>query len=100
MIDNNAQDGVQLLQAGIDSNEPGTSEGKFYFHLGDGYCRLNQTEKVIFHGTYSQTNSWSLYLGQHKILVHIIYAQILASIKECSILHRLCSAKLFEAIVK
>ena len=46
VIDNNPQDGVQLLQAGIDSNAPGTSVGKFFFHLGDGYCRLNQTDKV------------------------------------------------------
>ena len=46
VIDNNPLEGIPLLQAGIDSNEPGTNEGKFFFHLGDGYQRLNETEKV------------------------------------------------------
>ena len=46
VIDNNPLEGIPLLQSGIDSNEPGTNEGKFFFHLGDGYQRLNETEKV------------------------------------------------------
>ena len=46
VVDNNPLEGIPLLQAGIDSDEPGTNEGKFFFHLGDGYRRTNQTGKV------------------------------------------------------
>ena len=45
-VDNNPREAVPLLQAGIDSGEPGTNIGKFFHHLGDGYRRINETVKV------------------------------------------------------
>jgi len=38
--------GARYLQMGIESQEPGTQEGKFYMHLGDALHRTNRTEQV------------------------------------------------------
>ena len=38
------------MQAGIDTNEPGTMDARFLFHLGDAYNRIGshtQAEKVF-----------------------------------------------------
>ena len=39
---------MKLLQAGIDSQEQGTQDGRFFFHLGDAYNRLGRLEEVGF----------------------------------------------------
>ena len=43
---NDLERAIPLLYTGLRSNDPGTSEGKFYFHLGDALQRLGETEKV------------------------------------------------------
>ena len=47
-LDNNHEEAVKLLQAGIDSREQGTQDGRFFFHLGDAYNRLGRSEEVGF----------------------------------------------------
>lgn len=64
VIDNNPQEGIPLLQAGIDSDEPGTNEGKFFFHLGDGYLRINQTDKAS--QVYKLGAKRGLFLSEHQ----------------------------------
>lgn len=47
--ENNNADGSRFMQSGIDSNEPGTMDARFLFHLGDAYNRLGRhidAEKV------------------------------------------------------
>lgn len=64
VVDNNPLEGIPLLQAGIDSDEPGTNEGKFFFHLGDGYRRTNQTEKAS--EVYKLGAKRGLFLSEHQ----------------------------------
>lgn len=40
--ENNNKDGAHFMQAGINSNEPGTMDARFLFHLGDAYNRLGK----------------------------------------------------------
>ena len=40
------EEGARYLQAGIDTMEEGTQEGKFYMHLGDALHRTNRTKEV------------------------------------------------------
>lgn len=40
--ENNNADGSRFLQAGIDTDEPGTMDARFLFHLGDAYNRIGQ----------------------------------------------------------
>ena len=47
--------GIQLLADGIATNHPGTSDGRFYFHLGDALQRKNRTEEVCIQETDRQT---------------------------------------------
>lgn len=44
--ENNPAVGVEYLQQGIETNEPGTQDGRFYFHLGDGLQRLGRNNEV------------------------------------------------------
>ena len=37
---------VPLLLAGIESEEEGTVDGRFYFHLGDALVRLHKQKQV------------------------------------------------------
>lgn len=46
ITDLNYAEAIPLLQAGIDSREPGTADGRFFYHLGDAYLRANNSEKV------------------------------------------------------
>ena len=46
--DNDHEAAVKLLQAGIDSQDEGTQDGRFFFHLGDAYNRLGRPEEVGF----------------------------------------------------
>ena len=41
------KEAIPLLEEGIKSKAAGTSEGKFYFHLGDALQRIGEQEKVI-----------------------------------------------------
>nr|XP_039259283.1 aspartyl/asparaginyl beta-hydroxylase-like isoform X1 [Styela clava] len=59
---------VPYLMRGTESNEQGTQEGKFYFHLGDALYRTNQTkeaeqvyEKAAAKGLFRSKYQRSLY---------------------------------------
>lgn len=39
-------DAIPMMQKGIDSNDEGTKDGRFFYHLGDAYMRTNQTDKA------------------------------------------------------
>uniref|UniRef100_A0A8C5Q659 Aspartate beta-hydroxylase n=1 Tax=Leptobrachium leishanense TaxID=445787 RepID=A0A8C5Q659_9ANUR len=42
--DNKIAESVPYLKEGLESGEPGTDDGRFYFHLGDAYQRLGNKE--------------------------------------------------------
>ncbi len=44
--DDHMVEAIPYLQAGIDSQEEGTIDGRFYFHLGDAYYRNGQHNLV------------------------------------------------------
>ena len=44
--DLNYAEAIPLMQEGIDTEEPGTQDGRFFYHLGDAYLRTNETGKV------------------------------------------------------
>lgn len=41
-LDLEYEEAILYLQEGIDSNEPGTQDSRFYFHLGDALQRLGR----------------------------------------------------------
>lgn len=43
--DKKAKDSIHYLKRGIATNAPETQHGRFYFHLGDAYYRVNQVEE-------------------------------------------------------
>ncbi|XP_055319575.1 aspartyl/asparaginyl beta-hydroxylase isoform X7 [Sitodiplosis mosellana] len=45
-LDNNLEHAVIFLRQGIDSGENGTSDGRFYFHLGDALIRLGRHDRA------------------------------------------------------
>lgn len=45
-LDKDNEGAATYLQEGIDTNEPGTQDGRFYFALGDAYQRLDRTENA------------------------------------------------------
>lgn len=44
--ENNNKDGSRYMQEGIDTNEPGTMDARFLFHLGDAYNRIGQHSRA------------------------------------------------------
>jgi hypothetical protein len=44
--DNNLQSAVEYMKKGLDSDEPGTQDARFYFHLGDAMQRLGMVKEV------------------------------------------------------
>lgn len=46
-LDNNLKEAVNFLQEGIDSNEDGTQDGRFYLALGDSLMRLKRNKEAI-----------------------------------------------------
>lgn len=42
----NFEEAITNLEEGIASNEEGTTEGKYFFHLGDAYQRTGRPEEV------------------------------------------------------
>lgn len=45
-LDQDYEQAVIYLKEGIDSNEPGTQDGRFYFNLGDALQRLGRNEEA------------------------------------------------------
>ncbi len=45
-IDGKDEEAIPYLQDGIDSEEPGTQDGRFYMHLGDAYHRVGKPDQV------------------------------------------------------
>lgn len=74
--DNDLEGCVKWLTEGIASEAEGTRDGKFYFHLGDAYQRLNQTENVNFMSSFGYSTSLclvhylELYLWHDPIIVN------------------------------
>lgn len=46
-LDQDYENAVLYLQEGIDTNEPGTKDGRFYFNLGDALQRLGRNEEAL-----------------------------------------------------
>ena len=44
--DNDLGLAIMLLSEGMESGEAGTDDARFYFHLGDAYNRIGQSDKV------------------------------------------------------
>lgn len=46
-LDQDYENAVLYLQEGIDTDEPGTQDGRFYFNLGDALQRLGRNEEAF-----------------------------------------------------
>jgi aspartate beta-hydroxylase len=46
-LDQDYESAVIYLREGIESNEPGTQDGRFYFNLGDALQRLGRKEEAL-----------------------------------------------------
>lgn len=44
--ESNYKDAVPLLKKGLATDEPGTDDSRFYFHLGDALYRLGRAKEV------------------------------------------------------
>lgn len=45
-LDNAYEDAALYLREGIDTEEPGTQDGRFFFHLGDALQRIGRNEEA------------------------------------------------------
>lgn len=45
-LDQDYDNAVLYLREGIDTNEPGTQDGRFYFNLGDALQRMGRNEEA------------------------------------------------------
>lgn len=61
-LDNNLQHAVVFLQQGIDSGENGTSDGRFYFTLGDALQRLGRSDEAA--KVYQEGAAKKLFLSE------------------------------------
>lgn len=62
--DLNYNEAIPLMQSGIDSGAPGTVDGRFFYHLGDAYSRINQTDKA--REVYRKGAQLGLFLSEHQ----------------------------------
>lgn len=46
-LDQDYENAVLYLQEGIETNEPGTQDGRFYFNLGDALQRLGRNKEAL-----------------------------------------------------
>lgn len=46
-LDKDYENAIIYLKHGIESNEPGTQDGRFYFNLGDALQRLKRQEEAL-----------------------------------------------------
>ncbi|CAG0883536.1 unnamed protein product [Darwinula stevensoni] len=72
VIIHNYAKGAELMEEGINTNEEGTHDGRFYYHLGDAYIRLKKQaqadaihEKGAKEGIFLSTQQRSLYNVDH-----------------------------------
>ncbi|KAL4217936.1 hypothetical protein ACF0H5_022675 [Mactra antiquata] len=63
-VDLNYEEGSRLLQEGIDTQEHGTVDGRFYYHLGDAYMRINRTD--MSSKVYKKGAELGLFLSEHQ----------------------------------
>ncbi|KAL3290047.1 hypothetical protein HHI36_023418 [Cryptolaemus montrouzieri] len=61
---NNLEKGVYFMQKGIDTKDPCVIDGRFYFHLGDAYSRLGDTEKAL--AVYEDGVKHKLFLSKYQ----------------------------------
>ncbi|XP_060569648.1 aspartyl/asparaginyl beta-hydroxylase-like [Ruditapes philippinarum] len=62
--DLNYKEAIPMLQNGIDTKEEGTQDGRFFYHLGDAYLRVNQTDKA--RETYRRGADIGLFLSEYQ----------------------------------
>ncbi|XP_052235740.1 aspartyl/asparaginyl beta-hydroxylase-like [Dreissena polymorpha] len=74
ITDLNYTGAIPMLQKGIDSRQPGTLDGRFFYHLGDAYMRTSNNEmarKVYQEGAkaglFLSADQRSLYNAETKI---------------------------------
>lgn len=69
-LDKDFKNAVIYLQQGIESNEPGTDDGRFYFNLGDALIRLGRKEEAA--KVFQKAAERKLFLsGQQRSLYNV-----------------------------
>lgn len=64
ILDNALENAVIFLRQGIESNEPGTSDGRFYFNLGDALQRLGRRDEAS--KVFKEAAAKKLFLSEHQ----------------------------------
>lgn len=64
VLDKNLESAVVFLRQGIESNEPGTSDGRFYFNLGDALIRLGRRDEAS--KVFKEAAQKKLFLSEHQ----------------------------------
>lgn len=62
--DKKYKEAIQYLQEGIQSRQPGTNDGRFYFHLGDALTREGHTEEA--YKVYEEAVQLGLFLSVYQ----------------------------------
>lgn len=63
-LDKDYKTAVMFLRQGIESDEEGTQDGRFYFALGDALMRLGQTDEA--HAVYTEAAKKKLFLSPYQ----------------------------------
>lgn len=63
-LDKDLEKAVLFLREGIESGEPGTSDGRFYFNLGDALIRLGRPEEAA--SVYKEAADKRLFLSEQQ----------------------------------
>ncbi|XP_053383028.1 aspartyl/asparaginyl beta-hydroxylase-like [Mercenaria mercenaria] len=62
--DLNYKKAIPMLQKGIDTEDQGTKDGRFFYHLGDAYLRVGQTDKA--REVYRRGADLGLFLSEYQ----------------------------------
>ncbi|CAG0914353.1 unnamed protein product [Notodromas monacha] len=68
LVDKNYKAAARYMQDGIDTRDPGTLDGRFFYHLGDAYMRLGNAEKEA--AIYKQGKKEGLFLSEMQRSLH------------------------------
>ncbi|CRL03308.1 CLUMA_CG016204, isoform D [Clunio marinus] len=63
-LDKDYENAALYIKEGIDSNEPGTQDGRFYFNLGDALQRLGKNDEA--REVYKKGAKIGLFLSEHQ----------------------------------
>uniref|UniRef100_A0A914VUX4 Aspartyl/asparaginy/proline hydroxylase domain-containing protein n=1 Tax=Plectus sambesii TaxID=2011161 RepID=A0A914VUX4_9BILA len=64
VVDGDIEEGVKYLRKGVKSKAPGTQDGRFYFHLGDGLQRLGRSAEA--YRVYEEGAELGLFLSKYQ----------------------------------